>query len=533
MERFPTLKSINHTVTTLCHKMILRVWTVCCLWLAGLSLCFAETTAPASGEPAAEAWRQLTRTDLAFVRQLVLQNHPGSVDDQNPDFAAHLESNYAAACQVADHAGSFEGWLFSLRFYVASFQDGHFEFGESLNHEKVRWPGFFATYAGDGKYQVSAPEPGEADELPPAGAELLSCDGHPIPELMAADVLPYCGIRTLEASCYRYALRLLLDEGNPAHPVYTTCRVKVGDQEKDYALRWRAIASADLAARRRPVSRGARVKSSLETTADGGAWLRLSDFNPSPEDARALHALFARLAEVRAAPYVVFDLRGNDGGSSDWGEEVIKNFFGPQTLARLQLRDHSSVDWRVSPGNLAYLRDLLPKIERNFGKESIPFTLVSRIVLEMDEAQAHGQPFYHEPAEHPQEVSGANQGAGISREPPSYRGKVFLLTDAWDASAALDFCDLLLGVDGVVQIGQPTYADSVYLEARWPLALPSGLGNIGLPIKVYRDRTRGNNQPYVPTYRWRGNITDTAGLKTWVMDLMHEAASSPAREQKN
>ena len=103
--------------------------------------------------------------------------------------------------------------------------------------------------------------------------------------------------------------------------------------------------------------------------------------------------------------------------------------------------------------------------------------------------------------------------------PASYRGKVFLLTDAWDASAALDFCDLLLVIAGVIQVGQPTSADSVYLDARWPVALPSGLGDISLPMKVYRDRRRGNNQPYLPALRWEGDITDTAALQRWVARL--------------
>lgn len=85
--------------------------------------------------------------------------------------------------------------------------------------------------------------------------------------------------------------------------------------------------------------------------------------------------------------------------------------------------------------------------------------------------------------------------------------------------AALDFCDLLLGIPGVIHVGQPTYADSVYLDVRYPIPLPSGLGNIALPMKVYRDRKRGNNQAYVPSVPFEGDITDTAGLQAWVATL--------------
>ena len=501
--------------------MILRTQRSLRLPVAAVVLGLISWACPVARTAEANPWQQLTRKDLAAVRQLVQENHPGPVDSEDPAFGTHLETDFAAACRAAEQARGYEDWLFALRFYAASFQDGHLEFGESVHRDTVRWPGFLVVYTGDGKYRVAGPEPGPpgAEERPPAGAELLSCDGRTPAQMMTADVLPYFGIRDLEASLFRYAPRLLVDEGNPAHSAPKTCRVRVGGDEKEYPLHWQAIPQQDLAAKRRLAGRGPRVKSSLEITPDGGAWLRLCDFNPSEEDARALHEVLARLPEMHDRPYIVFDLRGNDGGSSAWGEEAVKDFFGASALAQLQARSHDHADWRASAGNVAYLRGVLPTIQRNFGADSADAALVTRVIAGLEEALAPGQPVYQEPAEHPRPPRGQETTVAAAPLPASYRGKVFLLTDAWDASAALDFCDLLLVIAGVIQVGQPTSADSVYLDARWPVALPSGLGDISLPMKVYRDRRRGNNQPYLPALRWEGDITDTAALQRWVARL--------------
>jgi hypothetical protein len=58
----------------------------------------------------------------------------------------------------------------------------------------------------------------------------------------------------------------------------------------------------------------------------------------------------------------------------------------------------------------------------------------------------------------------------------------------------------------------------VYMEAR-VLPLPSGVANLTLPTKVYRNRPRANKQSYVPHHLWKGPIADTAALERWILSL--------------
>ena len=54
----------------------------------------------------------------------------------------------------------------------------------------------------------------------------------------------------------------------------------------------------------------------------------------------------------------------------------------------------------------------------------------------------------------------------------------------------------MLQVPGVVHVGQTTGADSVYMVGSRS-RMPSG-NTLVMPVKVWRNRTRGNNQALVP-----------------------------------
>jgi len=131
----------------------------------------------------------------------------------------------------------------------------------------------------------------------------------------------------------------------------------------------------------------------------------------------------------------------------------------------------------------------------------------------MARALAAGKPLWRE-----EESAKSAPPAGTRAPANPVAGRVFLLTDAGCGSACLDFADMVRAMPGARHVGRTTAADSVYMEAR-VLALPSGVANLFFPTKVYRNRPRGNNQPYVPHDVWTGDIGDTAALQRWILSL--------------
>ncbi len=91
-----------------------------------------------------------------------------------------------------------------------------------------------------------------------------------------------------------------------------------------------------------------------------------------------------------------------------------------------------------------------------------------------------------------------------------------LITSASCFSACLDFLDVVRLHPAVVQVGQTTGVDTDYME-NWGWPLPSGLSNVGYPMKVYRNRRRGNNEPYTPHVPYDGRLDDTEAVRAWIL----------------
>ena len=134
-----------------------------------------------------------------------------------------------------------------------------------------------------------------------------------------------------------------------------------------------------------------------------------------------------------------------------------------------------------------------------------------RIADQMDVSETKGQALFTD-AEPP-------TSPGL---PPDYtspfKGKVFFLTDMRCASACLDFADIVTQMPGVTHIGQPTSADTVYID-NVEMPLPSGDAGLSYSLKVYRHRLRGSNQWYTPKVIWPGGRMTDAAVARWIATL--------------
>jgi predicted mannosyl-3-phosphoglycerate phosphatase (HAD superfamily) len=94
--------------------------------------------------------------------------------------------------------------------------------------------------------------------------------------------------------------------------------------------------------------------------------------------------------------------------------------------------------------------------------------------------------------------------------------KVIIITESVNVSAALDFIDeLKIMTKNVILIGQKTKADRLYMEVR-SVNLPSETGQFIFPIKVYRNRMRGDNKPYIHNIEF-ADIHNTAFLQSIIL----------------
>jgi hypothetical protein len=481
------------------------------LW--GLAMVLQSATASAQ-PPRERDWSAALREDARALHDDIAANHPGPVNAADPGFAMRNDAQLARALERARDARSYADYFFALREYVSSFDDGHMGFGAFGNTPNdYRWPGFATAYDGRGEIRVTH----RLDDAPvPLGARLVGCDGLTAAQYAAATLGRMWGRWLLESQHQTWGSMLFLDEGSRYIPQARRCTFDVDGAPREVTLAWRPIATREAFAKmdRRKEPRRFEAR----TLADGTRWYAIPSFNAEAESpaAKALPGMIAGMRAERAAlaraSAVVLDLRGNGGGSSDWSVQIARVLWGRSAIDRLPSSE-VSVDWRVSKANLEAIEQSYASQKAGAGFSPDSRRWFETVIHGLTAALARGNRLWR----HEDDDQDAPPPAPREKRPPPLAGPVYVITDASCGSACLDAVDLWRDL-GAIHVGRTTSADTLYMEVR-QLRLPSGITAVSMPMKVYRGRARGSNEPAVPVHAFTGDINDTAALELWLASL--------------
>lgn len=462
-------------------------------------------------EPTSRDWAETTVDDLHFIRATLRENHPGPVDPENPAFLAWYRMGFARALERARRATDFAGYFFAIEYYMAGFRDGHLgalterHLEDHLAETRLtrRWPGFLVRWE-DGAFVVGSVEGTGA--LPASGDRLVGCDNRSA-EQWAQDILEdYVGLWFLQGKRAELAPLLLIDEGNPFVPLPQRCTFESASGRRTLTLAWSPIGGRDLVAKLPAFSAGGP---SLRRVGDAW-WVTVPTFDVNnTASGAALRKLTEEVrsqsAAIGSARLVVFDVRGNRGGDSDAGKALLAAIWGEAFVDATEPRP-AAIDWRLSAGNIRFLRDVnLRNLRRQFGEDSREARQYDELVKAMEASRAKGDTFYREVPGPPPRVAA-----------PDVKARPVLLTDGICASACLDFADIVRRLPAAEHVGRETSADALTIDNR-AVTLPSGLGFFGFSMKVLRGKVRGNNEPYRPSRVFSGDIRDTAALEAWIL----------------
>jgi len=248
--------------------------------------------------------------------------------------------------------------------------------------------------------------------------------------------------------------------------------------------------------------------------ADDVCYVRIPTFFPNPEEAEHIKSIINAMETMRNSPYIVFDVRGNGGGSSMWGKQITDALFGAGYThhKRAHALAQQYVEWRASESNIQYLcTDVRDIIHTDFGKESKVAEWLEHIISGMQKAHNTGDMLYRDCS------NTFNDVTDIAIHDSLCTSTIVVIMDSHCVSACLDFIDeLKLMGTKVILAGEKTMADSLYMECR-SIALPSNKGSLVIPIKVYRNRPRGHNVPYTPDIECTDNINNSMKLKAMMI----------------
>lgn len=451
-------------------------------------------------------WAELARGDIETMHAQTAAHHPGAVDRQNPEFLVNSEAALERGLALADRVEDQVGYSYALRAYAAAYRDGHYGVGPQRGDAPYLWPGLIVKRTA-GVWRVSMTD---AANTALDGAEVLSCDGRVPDEWMRDVVFGFSANPALNAQWIIRSPRTFRDSSNPFVDRPETCVFSRDGQSFEQDLSWSVI---DLDDWEDAVSQSEEVLDfAFRSFGDNRYWISIPTFGPQDEQVEVMQELIAELAvraeELRSAEAIVIDVRGNSGGSSSWGVDIIKAIWGEDYAAWRKPVEAAGVDYRISDANIEhveYIVELLIEYEALDEEAYFREVLAGMLV-----ARDAGQDMYVE-------IEELEQRAPQADNPVT--AQVLYLTDGACGSACLDFSDGMLALEGVVHIGGETVADSDYMELR-QMDLPSGYARFGLPIKVYRGRPRASGQAYVPSILYEGSDLSTAALETWIDTLI-------------
>jgi len=459
---------------------------------------------------AATDWRALAAADLESARAAIRAGHPGYIDEQNPAFRAWEAKGYDEARALLPRVNSYDSMLSAVRYYIAGFQDGHLGYSDNIRKDsELISAGWALAYAG-GAYRVTGVMPKWGKPLPPVGAELVACDGVQ-PEQLLRQLSRYYDGRDLPGVHHDLA-PLLTAESMPGEELKECSFRTAQGKMRKFAQHYAKAKFEDVMAMNRTAPRPARLNA--YTLQDGVLWLRAGNFQPDREAAQQIEKMLEELPRLEGVRTIVFDSRGNGGGNSEFGERFFNAATGGLAMdaADESAVPHSFAQWRVSDAAIAGMDFRLERIGAAQGKDSQDYKWVAELRERILKAKADGLP-WAEQAGDPR-LSRADIAARHGRL-RRFSGKVVLVTDEHCASACLDFADLVRSVPGAIHMGQATSADTLYMDIG-RVTLPSGNVLI-LPLKVWRNRLRGNNEVLQPDVPLQVDIRDDAAVRKAVL----------------
>lgn len=462
-------------------------------------------------------WQTIVRNDLEAARRAIEEAHPGMIDDQNPSFRDWVKRGYEETLALVPGVIDYNSALSAIRYYTVGFEDGHLAYSDNVRPGDVY--GYVTGWMIEpqaGRYVVVATAPQWKGALPPVGSVLTGCDGKITATLLHDLVRPFVDRRQLQNSqnkmpraisnLHSNSMRLVRCEFTSADAIKVVIDVVYQPISFTDFFTWFVKANAHNSA----------LANSFELK-DDVLWVRAQNFVLNPESAKALEQMLEQLRAVKNVNVIVFDVQGNTGGDSGVGDRIFDAATGgfEYDQSNLESLSRTHALWRVSDIAINEWRRRLQEAMSAYGSEHTITRQYEAFLDELVRAKSVSKLTVEQeggPRLTKREMEA--RSANLKR----FKGKIALLADDGCASACLDFADMVRKVPGSIHVGQPTSADSVYIDVA-RVKMPSGNALI-LPLKVWRNRARANNEALIPDVKVELNNLDDASIQQTTLEAV-------------
>jgi len=459
--------------------------------------------------PTDPRWKPTAIEDLNAAYRLLHDNHPGAAAElHDADFVRDLAVARARALARAKTVSSYQGYLAVLAGFATDVGDKHIWSRPTFVVNLPRWPQMLVSKRGDA-WLVTDTEPQRAALL---NASLISCDGVEVADLARKNLGGFRAVWSIGAQQVQSAPWLFVDEGNPFIERPNVCIFEQKGERRTVKLEWVQIKRESLLPRVKQAVGVGAAGFGVRRVADG-YWIALQDLM-SDQAFPVVKSVEEQKSALRDARFVVLDLRGNRGGSSELGRQIAVSLFGNDAVSA-RLGPVTSTDcgstevFRATKGNLTqleYLKDgVLAQASPDIKK------MVEDEISAVRAALAEGRTFSAR-IDCP-----TGPKPTMTVQPASLlKGRLILLTDNACFSSCLAVADDFRTL-GALHVGQTTDAATWYVDVR-EAYLPSGYSMFSTLQAVSGDSKAVG--PFEPTLKYSGDIADTAALERWISDTV-------------
>ena len=503
------------------HPVIPKVWAGFAATVMALGLgVSAMAQIPGAGLDAYQAppdahWTSIAVEDVEGAYRLLHDNHPGAAPELHDlAFQARLTTAHALALSRARTVTAYQGYIATLAGFATDMDDKHIWSRPSFVVNLPLWTGVIVSKQGDA-WVVTDTDPQHAALM---SATLNGCDGVDVQTLARKNLGGFHADWSVGAQQFQSAPWLLVDEANPFITRPTTCTFEQKGARQEVKLDWTRIKREALLPRLKKAG-GAGAAGFGVRQVGGGYWIALQDLD-SDQAGAVVKEVEAQKDAMRAAPFVVFDLRGNGGGSSEVGRQVANALMGQAAVdGRLGPVSGSSCGddgaWRASDGNIKNLEFLLQYVRLQGGAEAEK--ILGETLAQAKAARAAGRAFSSSIA------CLRSEAQPLLRTQPAslMKGRLILLTDNLCFSSCLVVTDDFRHL-GAFHVGQTTDAATHFTEVREEY-LPSGESMFST-LQSVNPNGPPQEGPYAPSLTYNGDIAATPAVQAWVTGTAVPAA---------
>jgi hypothetical protein len=477
----------------------------------------------------AAGWQKLAHAELDAAHAAIRDAHPGVIDRENPSFNTWVEDGYREALRSVPSAVDYESFISVVRIYTTGFRDGHLAYSDDIRaaDDTISIDGWQVRLAG-AKYVVSFTADDWPVPLPPRGAEWLDCDGETPTALMQTHVAPF--INRQEGTSYdELRANQIWQRFLPGLELHRCKFRDGGGSTQELAVAYRALktdAFFELANKAGSVQHNDCNRHNTMQRIGDVLWVHASNFSLQEAcgDVRELDALLAALPKQTGVRTLVFDVRGNGGGDSSIGDRIFDAATGGLDFdhSDLEKLPRTFAQWRVSDVLIATAKRTAERKSSLYGADSAQARDAEEFLASVEHAKANGETWVEQRGG--RRITAADVAARHGKL-KRFDGKVAIVTDGTCVSACLDFVDDVKQVPHAIQLGRTTGSDSVYIDTG-NVYLPSG-NHVVLPLKVWRNRLRANNEPYVPDIPLDVDLRDDDAVRTATLSALGIRAAAP------